>query len=252
MKVLVLAGGMGTRLREIVNDRPKPMALIGGRPFLEYLILQLKGQGFKDIVLCIGYLGEQIRRYFNDGHRWGVRISYSYEKELLGTGGAIKLAEQMVREENFLVMNGDSFLSIDIRELINYHLMRRALATIALVEVENPSRYGVVEISEEGEIKRFIEKGGISTSRLINGGIYVMHREIFAYLIPGKVSLEKEIFPNLVGKGFFGMPVKGFFIDIGVPETYKMLKENPSLLLNALRQSIPGGEDGAPGFLPID
>jgi D-glycero-alpha-D-manno-heptose 1-phosphate guanylyltransferase len=253
MKVLVLAGGMGTRLREIVKDRPKPMALIGGRPFLEYLILQLKGQGFGEIVLCIGYLGEQIRSYFGDGDKWGVHISYSYEEQLLGTGGAIKLAEKMVQEENFLVMNGDSFLDVDMHKLINHHLMKQAIATVALVEVENANRYGAVEINEKGEIKKFVEKGDISASKLINGGVYVLNRKIFDYIPLGTVSLEKEIFPKLIGKGFFGVPIKGFFIDIGVPETYKMLQENPRTLLNALFQSnSKEREDGAAGFLPTD
>jgi D-glycero-alpha-D-manno-heptose 1-phosphate guanylyltransferase len=234
MKVLVLAGGMGTRLREIVDDRPKPMALISNKPFLEYLIIQLKGQSLTDIVLCIGYLGEQIKRYFDDGHKWGVHISYSYEKELLGTGGAVKLAEKMVQGENFLVMNGDSFLDIDLHKLIDYHLTKKALVTMALVEVEDPSRYGVVEINKKGEIERFMEKGSISSSKLINGGIYVLHRKIFDYIPDGKVSLEKEVFPNLIGKSFFGMLAKGFFIDIGVPETYKMLQENPWMLFKLL------------------
>lgn len=110
MKALILAGGLGTRLRGIVEDRPKSMALVSDTPFLECLILQLGRHGLTDIVLCIGYLGEQIKRYFDDGGRWGVHISYSQEKEPLGTAGAVKLAEGLIKDENFLVMNGDSFL----------------------------------------------------------------------------------------------------------------------------------------------
>lgn len=176
MKALVLAGGLGTRLRELINDRPKPMAPIAGRPFLEYLIIQLKRYELNDIVLCIGYLGEYIKGYFGHGSRWGVHISYSQENEPLGTGGAIKLAEELVQEKNFLVMNGDSFLDIDLNSLIDYHLKKKALATIALVEVEAPSRYGAVEINEKGEIESFTEKGHSSRSKLINGGIYGFNR----------------------------------------------------------------------------
>ena len=223
MTVLILSGGLGTRLRSVINNQPKPMALISGRPFLEYLILQLRKQGLTDIVLCIGYLGEQVKRYFGDGGRWGIHISYSHEKEPLGTGGAVKLAETLVREENFLVMNGDSFLDVDLKQLVNYHLKNKALATMALVEVEDPARYGTVEIDENGEIESFVEKGRSSSSKLINGGVYVFNREIFDYIPEGKVSLEKEVFPKLIGKGFYGMPIKGSFIDIGIPEDYRKL-----------------------------
>ena len=231
MTTLLLAGGLGTRLRKIVSNRPKSMAFVANRPFLEYLILQLKRHNLTDIVLCIGYLGEQIQEYFGDGSKWGVHISYSYERKPLGTGGAIKLAEWLIKEDNFLVMNGDSFLDVDLNRLIDYHVKREALATMALVEVEDPGRYGAVEMDENGEIKSFVEKEGSTKSRLINGGIYVLNREFFGYIPEGTVSLEKEVFPKLIGKGFYGMLTKGYFIDIGVPEDYKRLQENPQALL---------------------
>lgn len=231
MKALILAGGFGTRLRGIIEDKPKSMAPVANRPFLVYLTLQLKEQGLTDIVLCIGYRGEQIEKYFDDGSRWGVHIAYSQEKEPLGTGGAMNLAEGLIRGENFLVMNGDSFLDVDLNGLVEFHLEREALATMALVEVKDPARYGTVEINERGEIESFGEKGKSSRSKLVNGGVYVLNREIFEYIPEGKVSLEKEVFPKLVGKGFCGVPVKGFFVDIGVPEDYKRLQENSRPLL---------------------
>lgn len=235
MQALILAGGLGTRLRGVINDKPKPMVPVAGRPFLEYLILQLRRQDFTDIVLCIGYLGKQVREYFGDGSSWGVKISYSEENEPLGTGGAVKLAKRLIRGEQFLAMNGDSFLDIEFKQLIDYHLKKRALATIALAEVEDATRYGTVEINDQGEIQSFVEKGQSSKSKLINGGIYVFSRKVFDYIPEGKVSLEKEVFPNLIGKGFYGLPVKGFFIDIGMPEDYKRLQANPECLLAALR-----------------
>jgi len=225
VQTLILAGGLGTRLSKILNDKPKPMAPVAGRPFLEYLILQLKKYGLTDIVLCTGYLGEQVQGYFGNGDRWGVHISYSQEKEPLGTGGAIKLAEKLVQRENFVVMNGDSFLDVNLNGLITYHLEREALATMALVKVEDPTRYGTVEINEKGEI------GKSSGSKFVNGGIYVFNRKVFDYIPESKVSLEKEVFPKLIGKGFYGMSTKGFFIDIGVPEDYKRLEANPNVLL---------------------
>lgn len=234
MKVLILSGGLGKRLRNVIYDRPKPMAPVAGKPFLEYLILQLKKQDLRHIVLCIGYLGKRVQEYFGDGSGWGVRISYSYEAEPLDTGGAIKLAEALIREENFLVMNGDSFLDVDLKQLVDYHLKNKALATMALAEVKNAARYGVVKINKKGEIESFVEKGGTSKSKFVNGGIYVFNRKIFRYIPKGTVSLEREVFPNLIGKKFYGMPVKGFFIDIGMPEDYRWLQRNPQMLLKAL------------------
>lgn len=231
VQTLILAGGLGTRLKEIVNDQSKPMVLVADRPFLEYLILQLKRHSLIDVVLCTGYLGEQVQGYFGDGGGWDVRISYSQEKESLGTGGAIKLAENLIKAENFLVMNGDSFLDLDLNRLVDYHSEKKALTTLALVEVEDSARYGAVEMNEKGEIESFVEKGRSSRSKLINGGIYVLNRKIFDYIPEGKVSLEQEVFPKLIGKGFYGMPVQGFFIDIGVPEDYKRLQGNPQPLL---------------------
>ena len=236
MKGLILVGGLGTRVKEILDDRPKPMVPVAGRPFLEYLILQVKKQGLTDIVLCIGYLGEQIREYFDNGSKWGVCISYSHESVPLGTAGAIKLAENLIEEETFLVMNGDSFLDVKLNELIEHHLRQAVLATMALVEIEEPARYGAVEINEKGEIESFVEKGQNSRSRLINGGVYVLNRKVFDYIPEGKVSLEKEVFPKLIGKGFHGMPIKGFFIDIGVPADYKRLEANPKILLGLANQ----------------
>ncbi|MCD6468888.1 MAG: nucleotidyltransferase family protein [Thermoplasmata archaeon] len=234
MKSLILAGGLGTRLRKIVPDKPKPMALIANRPFLEYLILQLKQYRLTDIVLCVGYLGERVKEYFGDGSRWDVHVSYSQESAPLGTGGAIRLAEKLVQAENFLVMNGDSFLDIDLNRLIDYHLERKALATMALAEVEDPARYGAVEINEKGEIESFVEKGESSGSKLINGGIYVLDRKVFDYIPEGKVSLEREVFPKLIGRKFYGVPVKGYFIDIGIPEDYERLRRNPQMLVELI------------------
>ncbi|TET11945.1 nucleoside-diphosphate-sugar pyrophosphorylase [Candidatus Aerophobetes bacterium] len=222
MQSLILTGGLGTRLRKTIGNRPKPMVLIRGRPFLEYLLWQLKKYRLEEVVLCTGYLGTQIKEYFGDGQKWGVSIRYSQERIPLGTGGAIKLAENLVRGDTLLVMNGDSFLNIALDELIEYHYHKKALATLALVEVKNAGAYGVVEIDKKGRILNFLEKSGGSSSRLINGGVYVFDRKLMDLIPPGKrVSIEEEIFPRLVGNDFFGMPKKVYFIDIGIPENLK-------------------------------
>jgi len=234
MKCIILSGGLGTRLKGVIENSPKPMAPVESKPFLEYLVLQLHAQGFQNLVFCIGYLGKQIRDYFDDGSRWGVHIHYSREPSLLGTGGAIKWAAGLIKEENFLVMNGDSFFDIDLKELVRYHLEKDAMVTMALTEVENPERYGTVELDESGRIRSFKEKSKNSRSRVINGGIYVLNRRIFDYIPEGKVSLEEEVFPKLIGKGIYGTSFKGFFIDIGVPEEYRKLRENSKALLKLL------------------
>ena len=233
MQTLILAGGLGTRLRGIIKDNPKVMVNIKGIPFLEYLILQLKKYGLIDIILCTGYLSEKIKKYFKNVDNWGVNITYSKESKPLGTGGAIKFAEYLIREDNFIVMNGDSFFDIDLDKLISFHFNKKALAIMALAEAKEIKRFGSVKIDKNGMIKSFIEKEKKANSNLINGGIYVLNKEIFKYISKDKsISLEKEIFPKLVGStNFYGISFKNYFIDIGVPEDYKKIQENPECLL---------------------
>jgi len=229
MNNLILAGGLGTRLQSVLKMCPKPMAPVGGRPFLEFLILQLRKWGMQDIILCTGYLGNQIKEYFGDGKTWGIRIRYSEEDKPLGTGGAIKLASRFIEEECFLVMNGDSLLEVDLNAFIAYHYSRQALATMALVKIDDTSHFGKVDISPKGEIVRFVEKG-MSGSGLINGGIYIFNRKVLERIPADTISLEREVLPHLIGQRFYGMPVKGFFIDIGIPKNYKRLLSQPEVL----------------------
>jgi len=235
MQTVILAGGLGTRLHSLLGGKPKPMAPIAGRPFLEYVLLWLKKYGFTEVILCIGYQGVFIQKYFGQGERWGLNIRYSHEEELRGTAGALKLAQGFIRGENFLVLNGDSFVDLDLNILIYYHRVRKALASIALVKVPNTARYGAVEIDESGKIMRFMEKEETKTPGLINGGIYVFQREVLELIPEGRpVSLEREIFPKLIGEGFYGLPFQAYFIDIGVPEDYLRLQADPSRLLMAV------------------
>jgi len=224
---LILAGGLGSRLGSMVTEVPKPLLLVGERPFLEYQILQLRRHNLTNIILCIGYLGEKIRQYFQNGDRWGVNITYSEEKEALGTGGAIKLAERLVKDDYFLVLNGDSYFNIDLGELIDFHIRQCALATLALLEIEKPERYGLVEIDKNFGIVDFKEKGQAAKSNLINGGIYVFERGVFDFIPPGKSSLEKDLFPELIGKRFYGRPHTAYFIDIGIPQACREIRRKP-------------------------
>ncbi len=216
----ILAGGLGIRLRAVVTQRPKVLAQVRGRPFLAYLLEQLAAFGFKDAVLCTGYLAEQIRAAF--GETYGsLHLTYSQEPEPLGTGGALRLALPKFRSEVVLVMNGDSYCEVDLRELWAWHGARGASATLVLTRRRNTSRYGRVEMAADGAISSFAEKGEVRGAGWINAGIYLLSRQLLKN-IPAKrsVSLEGEIFPAWIGRGLYGYQGGGRFLDIGTPQAY--------------------------------
>lgn len=228
MQALILAGGLGTRLRSVVNDKPKPMAAVGDKPFIEYQIEFLKRHDVGHLILCVGYLYEQIQGYFGSGEKWGIKIEYSIEKELLGTAGALKQAQPFI-EGNFLVLNGDTYFDVSLQELIKFHQRKSAgyhgIGTLALTEIQDTSNFGSVTIDAEHKILRFEEKSERpEASKLINAGIYVLEPEILQHIPPTqRVSLEKETFPALLNQGhrLFGYETKGYFIDIGTPAGYQ-------------------------------
>jgi NDP-sugar pyrophosphorylase family protein len=227
MKAIILAGGEGKRLRSVINDIPKPMAPVKGIPFLEYLILQLKKQNIKDIIISTGYKGSIIKSYFQNGNNWEINIEYSEEEKPLGTGGALRKAGELIDEEQFIVMNGDSFFDIEFKQLISFHEDKQAVATIGLAYVETIERYGQVEIGNDGEITKFIEKGNSDSTGYINGGIYLLTSKLINKIPLGQVSLETEVFPNIINEGLFGVKLKRFFIDIGKPEEYQRICKEP-------------------------
>jgi D-glycero-alpha-D-manno-heptose 1-phosphate guanylyltransferase len=227
MKAIILAGGEGKRLRSVINDVPKPMAPINEKPFLEYLILQLRKQNIKDIIFSIGYKGSIIKSYFQNGDNWDINIEYSEEDKPLGTGGALRNAGELIDDEQFIVMNGDSFFDIEFKQLISFHEEKQAVVTISLAYAETIERYGQVEIGNDGEITKFIEKGNSVSSGYINGGIYLLTSKLINEIPFGQVSLETEVFPRLINKGLFGVRFKSYFIDIGKPEEYQRICKEP-------------------------
>jgi D-glycero-alpha-D-manno-heptose 1-phosphate guanylyltransferase len=227
-QVVILAGGLGKRLRSVFSDGPKSLAPVQGRPFLDYLLRWVQLAGFNDIVLCVGYKRGQIRKRYARGEEWGLKLSYSVERCPLGTGGAIKLALRQIHTENFVVLNGDSFVDVDFSELLRFHRSRCALATITLAEAPPGGRYGHVRVRRAGDVLEFVEKGSTAPARRkmepnwINAGVYVFRRELLPLIPSGlPVSLERDVFPKLVGRQFYGYRVKGYFIDIGVPKDYE-------------------------------
>lgn len=217
---VVLAGGLGTRLRPVVADRPKVLAEVNGRPFLDYLLDQLTAAGIRRIVLCTGYMAETVRSLL--GTRYGdAELEYSVESELLGTGGALRLALPLLASDPVLVLNGDSYCDVDLRAFAATHDRRGAVASLALAEVTDIRRYGAVDVAADGTITAFEEKGSRSGLGLINAGVYLLELSTIASIAAHEmVSLERDIFPGLIGNGLYGDTRTGRFIDIGVPDDY--------------------------------
>jgi len=218
---VLLVGGMGTRLRSVLPSTPKPLAPVGGVPFLELLVTQLRAQGIRRLIMCTGHLSDQIERRFGDGRKWNLTIHYSAETRPLGTAGAIKLAEHLLKDaEDFLVLNGDSFLEMDFHQLIRFHHEHGAVVSMAIRSVPNAARYGSVRTDKLNRIIAFAEKRGIAEPGLISGGVYVFKSSALKRIPDGPASLEVDVFPKLLEEGMFAIPQDGLFIDIGTPEDY--------------------------------
>ncbi|MBK6880156.1 MAG: NDP-sugar synthase [Elusimicrobia bacterium] len=224
MRALLLLGGLGTRLRPLTLERPKPLLPILNRPFLAYQIDLLKRFGVREVILALGHQSAHFRRKLGDGRAWGVRFIYSVEKEPLGTGGAMRLARPHLTERCF-VFNGDIFSDFDLDAMRAHHKKTRAEATLALVEVPDPSAYGLVETRADGSVVRFLEKpaGPVFPSRTINAGCYLLEPGVFDAIPAGRaVSVEREVFPGLLagGRRVAGWVHRGYWSDIGTLSSY--------------------------------
>ncbi len=233
MQAVLLAGGLGTRLRSVVNDRPKPMALVGDRPFMEYVVHELSRYGITDIIFAVGYKASVVEEYFGDGSRFSspdgtpLRICYAYEEELLGTAGAIRNAGKYVSEEQFYVLNADTFYQINYSRLRKLAQELELEMALVLREVPDVSRYGQATL-DRGYLTAFNEKTTQERPGTINGGVYLMTRPLLEDIPEGKVSLENEMIPKWLkeGRRLGGFVNDGYFIDIGVPEAYYQFKDD--------------------------
>lgn len=222
---VILAGGLGTRLRSMVSDQPKVLAGVGGRPFITFLLDQLATVKIKDVVLCTGYLGQQVCAAL--GKTYGaVNLRYSRECDPLGTGGALRMATPLLKSELILVMNGDSYCEANLEAFFTIHRLREASATILIKEMPDTRRFGCVDIEMDDRITGFAEKKEREGPGWINVGIYLIHRSIIETIPPdGMVSLEKDIFPSWIGRGLYGFRSQGRFIDIGTPESFILARQ---------------------------
>lgn len=245
MEAIILAGGLGTRLRPCVDNLPKPLAPIGGKPFLRYLLDYLYANGVTRAVISTGYLAEAVEEFIGKSHR-GMVVDYCREDSPLGTGGAIKKALAMCREDCVLALNGDSYFNVDLFEMKAFHEASGCPLTLAAKEVECAERSGFLTC-ENGRLSGFREKG-VKASGLINGGVYFMKRNLLDGIAEEKFSFEKQILES----GMFPVGVYesgGYFIDIGIPENYKKAQEEKHMLsASVMRRAVFLDRDGTLNF----
>ena len=225
-EAIILAGGLGTRLRSVISDVPKCMAPVAGNPFLHYLIQYLKENGIENFIFSVGYMHEIIEEYLQKNHA-ELNYQISIENEPLGTGGAIKLACEKASEKKVLIANGDTLYKIDINSFSTFHESRNAACTLALKPMHYFDRYGAIELNDDNSLQTFKEKQYYTTG-LINGGVYALNKEEFLKeSFPEKFSFEKDYLEKNVNskenisQRIFGMIQDQYFIDIGIPEDYE-------------------------------
>jgi mannose-1-phosphate guanylyltransferase len=239
VQALVLAGGEGTRLRPLTLTVPKPVMPLAGRPFLSFMLDWVGRHGVDDVVLSCGFMSDAVEGVLGDEHD-GMRLRYVHEEEPLGTAGPVRLAlDEGVLEDRLLVLNGDVLTDMDLTAQLRSHEEKSAVATLALIAVEDTSSYGVVPTDDEGRVEAFLEKSaGPAPTNRVNAGAYVLEREVIELIPPGRpASFEREVFPQLVGKGLYGYPQSGYWVDIGTPDRY--LEATYDLLAGRVESDLP-------------
>jgi len=227
---MILCGGMATRLRNVVSDRPKILADINGVPFIELMLGYLQEQGVSRVILCTGYEHEQIEQWIEYQYGGKLDITFSREEFSLGTGGAVKNAEDHISGERFLVLNGDTFLELNYSHFLSFFIDRKLDMLIALAKATEASQYGTIQIDGKGKIETFEEKiANSSKHSYINAGVYLFSTEVLEHFVKNcKVSLEYEVIPLLLEhfmETSYGFESKGVFIDIGTPERYQSAQD---------------------------
>lgn len=202
---------------------------MAGIPFLDYVLTWLRSEGVENVVLCVGFKRTKIKRYVGTGRKWGLRVTYSVEQKLLGTGGAVKKAGNLIPGNKMLVVNGDTLVKVDLKNLVEFHEARGGAASLVVAKVRDAARYGVLELDERGRILEFLQKAQANGKSLyagirpINAGVYIFDRKALGGVSARKpASLERDVFPQLVAAGkIYGFVTDGYFIDIGIPEDFR-------------------------------
>ncbi len=242
MQALVLVGGEGTRLRPLTLTQPKPALPLVDRPFIRYMVDWLARHGIDEVIMACGFRAERLREALGDEVPGGPTISYLQEDEPLGTAGPIRLAaDRGLLADRFMVLNGDVLTDLDLTALQGQHVDTSAIATLALHPVDDPTSYGLVRRAPDGEVLGFLEKpdaAEIDTDE-VNAGAYVLERGIVDLIPSGRaVSIEREVFPRLVGQGLYGRRLEGYWMDIGTPERY--LQASWDILEGKVETELPG------------
>ena len=247
---MILVGGQGTRLRPLTSTVPKPVVTLVDRPFISFMLEWLREHDVDDVIMSCGFLADSVRSVLGDGSSLGIRLRFVEEPEPRGTAGALKLAEPML-DERFLMLNGDVLTDIDLTAQVAQHEATSALATLSLVAVADPTAYGLVLLEEDRAVRDFIEKPSSDKveTNLISAGAYVLERSILDLVEPDRnVSIEREVWPRLIGKGLYGFPSESYWLDIGTPArylqgTFDIIEGN---VATAVRERLGSG------FLAID
>jgi mannose-1-phosphate guanylyltransferase len=222
VQAVILVGGEGTRLRPLTSTVPKPVVPLVDRPFISFMLEWLQTHGIDDVIMSCGFLATSVRNVLGDGSGLGIRLRFVEEPDPRGTAGALKFAESLL-DERFLMLNGDVLTDIDLTAQVAQHEATGATATLALVPVADPTNYGLVHVNEDRSVRDFLEKpspDAIDTN-LISAGAYVLERSILELVPPGRnVSIEREVWPQLVGNGLYAFPSESYWLDIGTPDRY--------------------------------
>ena len=224
MKAVILAGGLGTRLRPVTGEHPKPMVPLLGRPMMEHIVQLLRENGYTRICAALHYRAGEIMAHFGDGRKFGVELEYRIETENLGTAGSVKNCRDFYQDEDFLVISGDAACDYDLGSLMEFHRKRGAAATLALSAEKTPLRYGLAVTDHDGRIRSFIEKPDWPqvVTDLVNTGIYVLSPEAMARVPEGPFDFGRDLFPKLLWEGaaLCGQVMSGYWRDIGTPQDY--------------------------------
>ena len=243
--VVILCGGLGKRLRPVIKEQPKVLAKIGEMTFLDILIDNLLMHGFKNIILSVGYLKEQIKNHFDYDKKYDYTITFSEEEEPLGTGGALKKVKPLIGSNPFMVMNGDSICKVNIGSFIDFHTEKKALLSMVLVRSKTAQDYGSVTLDDSQRITGFNEKIAGGSENIVNAGIYLMEKDIFSYMPKqNRFSLEYDLFPKVINNRCYGFLTESELIDIGTPERYEkaksMIKTGDSNRDSLYRKEVEG------------